>query len=244
MSAHSSQTPQATPLHGLLVIVLAAVLATVGGSSMGLFWRPESESPGKCAYMVFQGDHCLGTLFFQEPQSVSEILFRAGIPGGRSAERSNSTIPCFRSLRIADEGLLERADRMVGAQIIRCGGRIDLNAGTREDLMAIPGIGPKLAQAIVNYRSSHGPFGAVYDLLGVKGIGRKKLRGLDKFVQVESPTESVWASTHPGRSWSALSNMTISIGEDAGRLLHRAEQSPPPLPAQATMPASRAPRAK
>ncbi len=244
MNAHSSQTRQATPLHGLLVIALAAILATLGGSAADLFWGPENAPPGKCAYMVFQGDHCVGTLFFQKPQSVSGILDRAGIPGGRRTGRSNGTVPCFSSLRIADNGLLMRADRMVGAQIIRCGGRIDLNAGAREDFMAIPGIGPKLSQAIVNHRSSHGPFMAVDDLLRVKGIGRKRLRAFEKFLQAGASTASVWASTHPGHSWSALSSMTNSTAEDADRLLHRAEQSPPPPPVQATMPESRAARAK
>ena len=35
----------------------------------------------------------------------------------------------------------------------------------------IHGIGPKLAQAIVNYRAQHGDFGSIDELVGVRGIG-------------------------------------------------------------------------
>ncbi|HIC20933.1 MAG TPA: helix-hairpin-helix domain-containing protein, partial [Gammaproteobacteria bacterium] len=35
----------------------------------------------------------------------------------------------------------------------------------------IHGIGPRLAQAIVNYRSQYGDFDSIDDLMGVSGIG-------------------------------------------------------------------------
>jgi competence protein ComEA len=37
----------------------------------------------------------------------------------------------------------------------------------------IKGIGPKKAQAIVNYRNQYGPFKSIEDLMKVKGIGQK-----------------------------------------------------------------------
>ncbi len=47
---------------------------------------------------------------------------------------------------------------------------IDLNAATLAELVALPGIGPGRAAAIVAYRDRHGPFASVNDLVKVYGI--------------------------------------------------------------------------
>ncbi|SDO58264.1 competence protein ComEA [Klenkia soli] len=50
-------------------------------------------------------------------------------------------------------------------------GLVDLNTATVADLDALPGIGPVLAQRIVDHRAQHGPFGTVEQLDDVSGIG-------------------------------------------------------------------------
>lgn len=52
---------------------------------------------------------------------------------------------------------------------------IDLNTATSEQLQSIKGIGEKTAQSIIQYRTDNGPFASVDALVGVKGIGNKKL---------------------------------------------------------------------
>lgn len=54
---------------------------------------------------------------------------------------------------------------------------IDVNTATVEELETLTGIGPSLAQAIIDYRAEHGDFTAAEDLLNVKGIGEAKLEG-------------------------------------------------------------------
>lgn len=50
--------------------------------------------------------------------------------------------------------------------------RIDLNTASAEALMTLPGIGPTLAERIVEERSRRGPFRSVDALTRVKGVGR------------------------------------------------------------------------
>lgn len=54
--------------------------------------------------------------------------------------------------------------------------RININAATAPELEQLPGIGPALAQNIVDYREAHGPFLELEDLLAVSGIGEAKLQ--------------------------------------------------------------------
>lgn len=58
-------------------------------------------------------------------------------------------------------------------------GPIDVNQADETRLQDLPGIGPALAGAIVAYRTDHGPFGTVDDLLDVPGIGPAKLAQLE-----------------------------------------------------------------
>ncbi len=51
--------------------------------------------------------------------------------------------------------------------------RVDLNGCSTEELDALPGIGPALAERIVAYRDEHGPFGSVDELKRVKGFNKQ-----------------------------------------------------------------------
>ena len=61
---------------------------------------------------------------------------------------------------------------------------VDLNQATVSELEALPGIGPKLAQRVIEHRDERGPFRSVEDLRQVRGIGRKKFDRLRPHVLV------------------------------------------------------------
>jgi competence protein ComEA len=64
------------------------------------------------------------------------------------------------------------------------GGRVDVNTAGAAELERLPGIGPALAQRIVEWRAANGPFRAVEDLQRVPGIGAAKLERLRPVVSV------------------------------------------------------------
>ncbi len=53
---------------------------------------------------------------------------------------------------------------------------LDINSATAKELEQLKGVGPKRAQAIVQYRQQHGDFSSVKDLLKVRGIGERVLK--------------------------------------------------------------------
>lgn len=62
--------------------------------------------------------------------------------------------------------------------------KVNVNTATIAELDSLPGVGPVLAQRIVDYRTQHGPFRDVRDLMKVEGIGQKKFDSLKDFVTV------------------------------------------------------------
>jgi competence protein ComEA len=63
-------------------------------------------------------------------------------------------------------------------------GPLDLNSATLAQLDALPGVGPVLAQHIVDWRAGHGRFDSVDQLNGVSGIGDSKFADLKPLVTV------------------------------------------------------------
>lgn len=62
---------------------------------------------------------------------------------------------------------------------------VNVNTADAEELETLTGIGPALAQAIVDYRAGHGAFRSADDLLLVKGIGEAKLEGFRAEITLE-----------------------------------------------------------
>lgn len=69
-------------------------------------------------------------------------------------------------------------------------GRIVLNLAGEAELVKLPGVGAKRAQAILEVRKRLGRFRRVEDLLRVKGIGRKMLERIRPMVVLDPPREN------------------------------------------------------
>ena len=62
--------------------------------------------------------------------------------------------------------------------------KIDINSADEQSLTSLPGVGPKMAERITDFRKANGPFQTVEDLLNVKGIGPKVLEKIKPYVKV------------------------------------------------------------
>jgi comEA protein len=56
----------------------------------------------------------------------------------------------------------------------RSSGLVNINTATSEELQTLPGIGPKTAEKIIQYRQANGPFTRIEDVMKVKGIAQGK----------------------------------------------------------------------
>lgn len=145
-------------------------------------------------------------VFPEEPQSEQERLMPASGFGSASAFGSSPVGPDPWFLSRYDQGtlaglLLVTALAVIGwstwqvtmlrtrfididrARRSELRFEVDLNTAPAAELANLPGVGPKLAAAIVLYRKENGSFSAAEQLLNVNGIGEAKLKGILPFLR-------------------------------------------------------------
>jgi competence protein ComEA len=65
---------------------------------------------------------------------------------------------------------------------------VNLNTATAEQLATIPGVGPKMAERIVDYRQKNGGFKKVEELMNVSGVGEKSFLKMKPLITVATPS--------------------------------------------------------
>jgi competence protein ComEA len=63
-------------------------------------------------------------------------------------------------------------------------GLININTASLEDLDRLPGIGPVMAQRIIDYRTTNGPFAVIDDIMNVQGIGPATFEKIKSLITV------------------------------------------------------------
>jgi competence protein ComEA len=90
--------------------------------------------------------------------------------------------------------LLAAAPALAAKKALPSGERIDLNRATVAELMRLPGVGEKKAQAIVTHRQKQ-PFRRVEDVVAVKGLGPAWLQKVKANVVVGGAPAAASAAT-------------------------------------------------
>jgi competence protein ComEA len=67
---------------------------------------------------------------------------------------------------------------------------VDINTATQSQLESLDGVGPKKAQAIIEYRKKNGAFKSTSDLDKVPGFGAKTVDALKKDISVSGGSKA------------------------------------------------------
>jgi len=158
----------------LLVTVFLAIAAIAGGITLAV--QHSRSQPVEIAVCQVEPPERSGQLYIvgavanpgiyplREGDTIRALLLDAGVESDADLSQIKIHIP--------------RKDEADQAQ------RIDINRAEAWLLEALPGIGEVRAQAIIGYRSEHGPFGRIEGLLKVSGIGPATFERIKDYITV------------------------------------------------------------
>ena len=95
----------------------------------------------------------------------------------------------FGANRTEQEGYTGQTERPAREEVAPERVLVNINTATAEELETVTGIGPVLAQRIIDWRTANGPFTSPEDLLQVSGIGQTTLDGLRDRITTEETQE-------------------------------------------------------
>lgn len=100
---------------------------------------------------------------------------------------------------------------------------VDVNTASKEILTYISGLGPKLAEAIVKYRSAHGPFRSRSDLRNVPRLGPRAFEQAAGFLRIRDGENPLDASAVHPESYEVVKAMADDLGVSVQELMRREE---------------------
>lgn len=119
------------------------------------------------------------------PPAAAPVLVRADPPPARTPDFAPSDTygAGGLSVRPAWTGSVAAPAAPNSAKLKNPGdGVVNINTAGERELQRLPGVGPSTARKILDYRSAHGGFRTVEELMEVKGIGEAKLAKMAPFV--------------------------------------------------------------
>ena len=164
-------------------------LSILGGTDL---WIPaEHPAAGSCMYEIFEDGVCLGTVFCDRPQSLEGMLQKLGHGRGGKLTGFDRPVPCGSSVWLSKNSTALTVRAITGGKLMAAGGKIDVNRAQASDLAWVSGIGPTLAERIVQEREHRNGFARLSDLRTIRGIGEKKWHALAQWLEI-GPTVHRW----------------------------------------------------
>mgnify|MGYP006289801709 CR=1 FL=1 len=164
----------------IVIAVMLALLMVAGwswwsGRARPVIAAPSVSSSGQADLAGSVVVHVVGEV--KQPGTVSlpagsRVEDAVEAAGGVTKQRSLESVNLARLLVDGEQIVLgEPPKQAAGGGGSSDGGVVSLNAATVTELDALPGVGPVLAQRIIDWRTAHGGFKTLEDLNNVSGIG-------------------------------------------------------------------------
>ncbi len=118
---------------------------------------------------------------------------------------------------VDQKNLKEGLDRVVESCVNKVG--VDVNSASQHLLQYISGLGPQLAQRIVDYRSENGKFTSRKEIQKIKGMGAKSYEQAAGFLRIsdgKNPLDN--SSVHPER-YELVKKMAKSVGLSVAEII-------------------------
>ena len=96
---------------------------------------------------------------------------------------------------------------------------VEVNTASKHLLTYVSGLGPQLAQNIVDYRAENGPFSSRRDLLRVKRMGEKAFEQSAGFLRIRNASNPLDASAVHPESYHVVEKMSMDLGCDVSELI-------------------------
>ena len=115
----------------------------------------------------------------------SRVAVAVGLAGGFTRSADSTQVNLAAPLQDGQQVIVPARGAASSSGAGGAGGKrpVSLSTASAEDLDLLDGIGPTLAQRIVQYRQAHGGFRSIDELRQVDGIGDKRFQQLKKALQ-------------------------------------------------------------
>jgi len=100
---------------------------------------------------------------------------------------------------------------------------VELNTASKQILSYISGLGPSLAQQIVNYRKENGPFSSRRELKKVPRLGDKAFEQAAGFLRIRNAKHPLDASAVPPERYDLVEQMAKDLGVNVSELMTNAD---------------------
>jgi len=188
----------------LLVILVLAVLIVIG--SFYSFWQKKSTSE-----VVSSGEVQAKSVTLVEEKTIDIVVYISGAVNKPGVYKASQNARVFEIVTMAggltpeaDEAKINMAQSVKDGMHIhvmdkvalpsntvsgntgtgKAGNKVNINTADKSQLDTLPGIGPAMAERIIEYRQTSGGFKDMDELKKVQGIGTSKFEKLKEKITI------------------------------------------------------------
>jgi competence protein ComEA len=175
----------------LLVSIAVAIIITMASSGSASTTLEPTESAVASSRPVVALVHVLGAVArpgLVELGADARVVDAIAAAGGLTADADTARVNLARTVTDGEQLVVPKIGE-VAPTVPDTGGpmgeksmTVNVNTADLAGLEELPGIGPALAQRIIDWRETNGGFSSIDDLGNVSGIGEKILAGLRDLV--------------------------------------------------------------